>query len=56
MYHAHPAGTSKDSDICDFSKASDIEISMEGNGKIYICKHPAYFSKHIWEIYIYRKI
>ena len=49
---SHPAGTSKDSDICDLSKVSDIEISMEGNGRIYIFKHPAYFSKHIWEIYI----
>ena len=48
----HPAGTSKDSDICDFSKVSDIENSMVVNGKIYIFKHPAYFSKDIWEIYI----
>ena len=48
----HPAGTSKDSDICDFSKVSDIENSMVVNGKIYIFKHPAYFSKDISEIYI----
>ena len=49
----HHAGTSKDSDICDFSKVSDIENSMVVNGKIYIFRHPAYFSKDIWEIYIY---
>ena len=48
----HPAGTSKDSDICDFSKVSDIENSMVVNGKIDIFKHPTYFSKDIWEIYI----
>ena len=43
----HPAGTSKDSDICDFSKVSDIENSMVVNGKIYILNHPSYFSKDI---------
>ena len=48
----HPAGTSKDSDICDFSKVSDIENNIGVNGKIYIFKHPAYFSKDIWEISI----
>ena len=46
----HPAGTSKDSDIYDFSKVPDIENSMVVNGKIYIFKHPAYLSKDIWEI------
>ena len=35
-----------------FSKVFDIEISIVGNGKIYIFKHPAYFSKDFWEIYI----
>ena len=50
--HIHPAGTSKDSDICDFSKVSDFENSMVVNGKIYILNHPSFFSKDIWEIYI----
>ena len=52
MFLMHPTGTSKDSDICDFSKVSDIENSMVVNGKIYIFKYPTYFSKDVWEIYI----
>ena len=54
----HPAGTSKDLDICDFSKVSDIENSMVVNGKMNILKHSSYFSKDSWEIYIekYNKI
>ena len=52
----HPAGTSKDSDKCDLSKDSDIENSMVVNGKIYIFNHPAYVSKDLEEIYIWKKI
>ena len=48
----HPAGTSKDSDICNFSKVSGIENGVVVGGKIYILNHPSYFSKDIWEIYI----
>ena len=48
----HPAGTSKDSDICDLSNISDMKICIVGNGNIHIFKHPAYLSKDLWEIYI----
>ena len=48
----HPAGTSKDSDICDLSNISDIKICIVGNGNIHIFKHPAYLSKDLGEIYI----
>ena len=50
----HPAGTSKDSDICDLSNISDIKICIVGNGNIHIFKDPAYLSKDLGEIY--RKI
>ena len=49
----HPAGTSKDSDICDLSNISDMKICIVGNGNIHIFKHPAYLSKDLGEIYIY---
>ena len=48
----HPAGTSKDSDICDLSNISEMKICIVGNGNIHIFKHPAYLSKDLWEIYI----
>ena len=48
----HPAGTSKDSDICDLSNISDIKICIVGNGNIHIFKDPAYLSKDLGEIYI----
>ena len=51
----HPAGTSKDSDICDLSNISDMTICIGGNGNINIFNHPAYVSKDLGEIYIYGK-
>ena len=48
----HPAGTSKDSDICDLSNISDIKICIVGNGNIHISKYPAYLSKDLGEIYL----
>ena len=50
----HPAGISKDSDICDLSNISDIKICIVGNGNIHIFKHPAYLSKDLGEN-IYRE-
>ena len=52
VVHEHPAGTSKDSDICDLSNISDMKICIVGNGNIHIFKHPAYLSKDLWQIYI----
>ena len=52
----HPAGTSKDSDICDLSNISDIEICIVVNGNIDIFKHPAYLSKDLGEIYIWKNL
>ena len=51
-YLLHPAGASKDSDICDLLNISDIKICIVGNGNIHIFKHPAYLSKDGGEIYI----
>ena len=48
----HPAGTSKDLDICDLSNISDIKICIVGNGNIHIFKDKAYLSKDLGEIYI----
>ena len=52
----HPARTSMESDICDLSNISDMKICIVGNGNIHIFKHPAYFSKDLWKIYISKKV
>ena len=52
IFPDHPAGTSKNSDICDLSKISDMKICIVGNGNIHIFKHPAYLSKDLLKIYI----
>ena len=52
LMQRHPEETSKVSDICDFSKVSDIENSMVVNGKMYILNDTSQFSEHILEIYI----
>ena len=48
----HPAETSKNSDICDFLKVSDIGKSIVLNGETYILNDKAQFCEHILEIYI----
>ena len=47
LTHYHPAGTSKDSDICDFSKVSDIENSMVVNCFIYGFSPITYIITHM---------
>ena len=48
----HPAGTSKESDICDLSNISDMTICIVGNGNIHIFNDPAYLSTDLWNIYV----
>ena len=49
----HPAETSKNSDICDFLKVSDIGKSIVLNGETYILNDTSQFCEHILEnIYI----
>ena len=54
--HIHPAETSKNSDICDFLKVSDIEKSIVLNGETYILKDTAQFSEDMREIYIWKNL
>ena len=48
----HPAETSKNSDICDFSKNSDIGKSIVLNGETYILNDTTQFGGDLKEIYI----
>ena len=48
----HPAETSKNSDICDFSKNSDIGKSIVLNGETYILNDTTQFREDLMEIYI----
>ena len=49
---AHPEGTSKNSDNCDFLKVSDIVKSIVVNGEKYILNDTAQFREDPMEIYI----
>ena len=48
----HPAETSKNSDICDFSKNSDIGKSIVLSGETYILNDTTQFREDLKEIYI----
>ena len=48
----HPTETSKISDICDFSKNSDIGKSIVLNGETYILNDTTQFREDLKEIYI----
>ena len=48
----HPAETSKNSDICDFLKVSDIGKSIVLSGEIYILNDTTQFREDLMEIYI----
>ena len=52
----HPAETSKNSDIYDFLKVSDIGKSILLNGETYILNDTAQFSEHMREIYIWKNL
>ena len=52
----HPAETSKNSDICDFLKVSDIGKSIVLNGETYILNDTAQFSEDMREIYIWKNL
>ena len=52
MIPLHPTETSKNSDICDFSKNSDIGKSIVLNGETYILNDTTQFREDLKEIYI----
>ena len=52
MLSSHPAETSKNSDICDFLKVSDIGKSIVLNGETYILNDTTQFREDLMEIYI----
>ena len=52
LQRKHPEGTSKNSDICDFLKVSDIGKIIVLNGEIYILNDTTQFREDLMEIYI----